>query len=70
MCLFIALSTALCFTHTHSYSGHPGIIKTSKIIKQCFFWPGRYKWIVSLKEGWIECQTAKTKRHDLIEAPL
>ena len=35
-----------------------------------FFWPGRYKWIVYLIEDCIECQTNRTKRHDLHEAPL
>ena len=56
--------------HTHSHSGHPGIFKTFENIRQYFFWPGRYKWIVYLIENCIECQTNKTKRHDLHEAPL
>ena len=56
--------------HTHSHSGHPGIFKTFENIRQYFFWPGRYKWIVYLIEDCIECQTIKTKRHDLHEAPL
>ena len=56
--------------HTHSHSGHPGIFKTFENIRQYFFWPGRYKWIVYLIEDCIECQTNKTKRHDLHEAPL
>ena len=56
--------------HTHSQSGHPGIIKTFENIRQYFFWPGTYKWIEYLKEDCIECQTNKTKRHDLHEAPL
>ena len=55
---------------THSHSGHPGIFKTVENIRQYFFWPGRYKWIVYLIEDCIECQTNKTKRHDLHEAPL
>ena len=56
--------------HTHSHSGHPGIFKTFENIRQYFFWPGRYKWMVYLMEDCIECQTIKTKRHDLHEAPL
>ena len=56
--------------HTHSHGGHPGIFETFEIIRQYFFWPGRYKWIVYLIEDCIECQTNKTKRHDLHEAPL
>ena len=55
---------------THSHSGHPGIFKNFENIRQHFFWPGRYKWIVYLIEGCVECQTNKTKRHDLHEAPL
>ena len=39
-------------------------------MRQYFFWPGRYKWIVYLIEYCIECQTNKSKRHDLHEAPL
>ena len=34
------------------------------------FWPGRYKCFVYLIEDCIECQTNKSKRHDLHEAPL
>ena len=56
--------------HTHSHSGYPGIFEAFENIKQAFFWPGRYKWIVYLKEDCIECQTNKTERHDLHEAPL
>ena len=56
--------------HAHSHSGHPGIFKTFENIRQYFFWPGRYKWIVYLIEDCNECQTNKTKRHDLHEAPL
>ena len=56
--------------HTHSHSGHPGIFKTFEIIRQYFFWPGRYKWIVYLIEDCIECQTNKMKRHDPHETPL
>ena len=56
--------------HTHSHSGHPGIFKTFENVRQYFFWPGRYKWIVYLIEDCIECQTNKSKRHDLHEAPL
>ena len=55
--------------HTHSHSGHPGIFKTFENIRQYFFWPGRYKWIVHLIEDCIEGQTNKTKRHDPHEAP-
>ena len=56
--------------HTHSHSGHPGIFKTFENVRQYFFWPGRYKWIVYLIEDCLECQTKKSKRHDLHEAPL
>ena len=56
--------------HTHSHSGHPGIFKTFENIRQYFFWPGRYKWIVNMIEDCIECQTNKTERNDLHEAPL
>ena len=55
--------------NTHSHSGHPGIFKTFENVRQYFFWPGRYKWIVYLIEDCIECQTNETKRHDLHEAP-
>ena len=56
--------------HAHTHSGHPGIFKTFENIRQNFFWPGRYKWIVSLIEDCLQCQTNKSKRHDLQEAPL
>ena len=56
--------------HTHSHSAHPGIFKSFENIRLYFFWPGRNKWIVYLIENCIECQTNKTKRHDLHEAPL
>ena len=56
--------------HTHSHSGHPGIFKTFESVRQNFFWPGRYKWIVHLIEDCIECQTSKSNCHDLHEAPL
>ena len=56
--------------HTRSHSVHPGIFKTSKNIRQYFFWPGGYTWIVYLIEDCIECQSNKTKRHYLHEAPL
>ena len=56
--------------HTHSHGGHPGIFKIFENVRQYFFWPGRYKWIVYLIEDCIECQTNKSKRHDLHEAPL
>ena len=65
--LFLSL---LCLAHTHSPSGHPGIFKTFENIRQYFFWPGRYKWIVYLIEDCIECQTNETKGQDLHEAPL
>ena len=48
--------------YTHSHSRHPGIFKTFENVRQFFFWPGRYKWIVYLIEDCIECQTNKTKR--------
>ena len=56
--------------HTHSHSGYPGIFKTFENIRQYFFWPGRYKWIVYLIEDCTECQTIETERHDLHEATL
>ena len=56
--------------YTHSHSGHTGIFKTFESVRQYFFWPGRYKWTVYLIEDCIECQTNKTKRHDLHQAPL
>ena len=65
--LFIPL---FALAHTHSHSGHPGIFKTFENIRQYFFWPGRYKWIVYLIEDCIECQTNITNRLDLHEAPL
>ena len=46
--LFLPL---FALAHTHHYSGHPGIHKTFGNIRQYFFWPGRYKWIVYLIEG-------------------
>ena len=71
ICVPLSLFLPLFFlAHTHSHSGHPGIFKTFENIRQYFFWPGRYKWIVYLIEDCIECQTNKTKRHDLHEAPL
>ena len=54
--------------YTHSHSGHPGIFITFENIRQ--YWPVRYKWIVYLIEDCNECQTNKTKRHGLLEAPL
>ena len=56
--------------HTHSHSGHPGVFKTFENVRQYFFWPGRYKWIVYVIEDCIEFQTNKSKRHDLHEALL
>ena len=56
--------------HAHTHSGHPGIFKTFENIRQNSFWPGRYKWIVSLIEDCLQCQTNNSKRHDLQEAPL
>ena len=56
--------------HTRSHSGYPGRFKTFQNIRQYFFWPGQYKWIVYLIEGSIECRTNKQKRHDLNETPL
>ena len=55
---------------THSHSCLPGIFKTFENIRQYFFWPGRYKRIVYLIKDCMECQTNKTKGHDLHEAPL
>ena len=60
----------LNLAHAHTHNGHPGIFKTFENIRQNFFWPGRYKWIVSLIEDCLQCQTNKSKRHDLQEAPL
>ena len=34
--------------HTHSHRGRPGLFKTFQNIRQNFFWPGRYKWLVYL----------------------
>ena len=68
LCVPLSLFLPLfSLAHTYSDSGHPGLFKN---IRQYFFWPGRYKWIVYLIEDWIECQTIKTKRHDLHEVPL
>ena len=71
ICVSLSLFLPLfSLAHTHGHSGHPGILKTFENIRQYFFWPGRYNWIVYLIEDCIECQTIKTKRHDLHEAPL
>ena len=71
ICLPLSLFIPLFhLAHTHSHSGHPGIFKTFENIRQHFFWPGRYKWIVYMIEDCIECQTNNSKRHDLREAPL
>ena len=71
ICIPLSLFLPLfSLAHTHGLSGHRGIFKTFENIRQYFFWPGRYKWIVYLIEDCIECQTNKTKRHDLHEAPL
>ena len=43
---------------------------TFENIRQYFIWSGRYTWIVYLIEDSIECQTNRTKIHDLHEAPL
>ena len=56
--------------HTHSHSAHPGIFKTFENVRKYFFWAGRYKWIVYFIEDCIECQTKKSKHHDLHEALL
>ena len=71
ICIPLSLFLRLfSLAHTHSHSGHPGKFKTFENIRQYFFWPGRHKWVVYLIEDCIECQTIKTKRHDLHEAPL
>ena len=56
--------------HTHSHSGHPLIFKKFENVRQYFFWSRRYKRIVHLIEDCIECQTTRSKRHDLHGAPL
>ena len=71
ICVPLSLLIPLfALAHTHSHSGHPGIFKTLEIIKQYFFWPGRYKWIVYPIEDCIECQANKTNRLYLHESPL
>ena len=67
LCVLLSLLLPLfSLAHIHSHSCHPGTFKCFENIIQYFFWPGRYTWIVYLIE---ECQTDKTKRHDLHEGP-
>ena len=71
ICVSSSLFLPLCSSaHTHSLSSHPVIFETFEKIRQKFIWLGRYKWRVHLFEDCIDCQTNKTKRHDLHEAPL
>ena len=71
ICVRLSLFVPLfSLAQTHSHSGYPGIFKSFENIRQYFFWPGRYQRIVHLIQDCIECQTNKTKRHDLHEAPL
>ena len=71
ICVPLSLSLSLfSLAHTHSHGGHPGIFEPFENITQYFFWPGRYRWMVNLKEDCIECQTNETRRHDLQEGPL
>ena len=70
-CVLLSLLLSLfSLAHIHSLSGHLGIYETFKDTRQNFFWPGRYMWIVDLIGDCIECQTNKTKKHDLHVAPM
>ena len=65
ICLPLSLFLPLFkLSHTHSHSGHPRSFKTFETIRQYFFQPGGYKWIVYLIESCRECQTNKSKCHD------
>ena len=70
MCSFVSFLPLFKLAQTCSHSGHPGKFKAFEIVRQYFFWLGRYKWIVYLIEDCIECQTNESKPHDLYEAPL
>ncbi len=56
--------------HVHPLAGHMGQTKTLESLKRFFFWPGMYKWIISLIADCQNCQTNKHKRHDQSQAEL
>ena len=65
-----------CFYHFLNLLTHIATVVNTEYskplgnVRQYFFWPGRYKWIVYLTEDCIECQTNNSKRHDLHKTPL
>ena len=56
--------------HTHELSGHRAESTTYNKVKRYFCWPGMFKWIEILMLGCLICQTNKSARKDLNEAPL
>ena len=71
VCILLSLFLLLfASAHTHSHGEQAGIFEFFENIRQCFFRPGRYKWIAYLIQNCIQCLTRKTKRHDLHGAPL
>ena len=56
--------------HTHELSGHRTENTTYDGVKRHFCWPGMFKWIEIIKLDCLSCQTNKSARKDLNEAPL
>ena len=56
--------------HTHELSGHRAESTTYNRVKRYFYWPGMFKWIEMLMLDCLSCQTNKSARKDLNEAPL
>ena len=56
--------------HTHELSGHRAESTTYNRVKRYFYWPSMFKWIEMLMLDCLSCQTNKSARKDLNEAPL
>ena len=51
----------VCFAHAHSsaYAGHPGYLKTLKLLERSYWWP---KMLSSLKESIQQCPSCQQKK--------
>lgn len=48
-------------THTLAFSGHPGISKTTELVKRKFWWPG---WRADCKDFVSKCQQCQLVKND------
>src|SRR5262249_55604436 len=49
--------------HDHSSAGHPGIFKTTELIRNDYWWPRMRGTIKSYVEGCASCQQMKVNTH-------